>query len=511
MKLNIQFSVLYSFIIIILIILAGFVFLVIKNEFQLQESNQIQHNSYIIANELRKTSNDLTRYCRTYVTTGDTVWEKRYWEVIDIRNGIKAGPNGRKIALRDSMKKLGFTKEEFEKLKEAEYNSNELVRTEIIAFNALKGKFDDGTGKFTIQKAPDTLLARRIMFDEQYHNNKAKIMKPIDDFIVMLEKRTKKTTKKYENTAYKMLIVTICLLVLIIVLSVFSFFIIKKKIIFQFNRILQREKEQEILNQKLFAKSIEIDQRNIEIKEQHKQIQKSEAKLRESNATKDKFFSIIAHDLRSPFNAILGFSKILLQTHRDYDDDSREELIKSVDSSANRAFKLLENLLTWSLSQSGKINYLPEKLHLKIQVFETIFDLQEVANKKNIKILDTVSENEMIFADKNMITTVLRNLISNAIKFTNKNGEIKISAEQDEKDIIISVIDNGVGINKKELQKIFNISEKASTQGTENEQGTGLGLAVCKEFVEKHSGKIWVESEIDKGSTFYFTIQKNSK
>ncbi len=241
-------------------------------------------------------------------------------------------------------------------------------------------------------------------------------------------------------------------------------------------------------------------------------LKESEEKLRKSNQTKDKFFSIIGHDLKSPFNAILGFSEILLKKHKDYDNEKREKLIKSVNDSANSAFKLLENLLTWSRSQSGVIKYSPEKLNLKILLFETLFDLQGQADKKNINVLDDISENELVFADKNMLATVLRNLISNAIKFTNNGGNIIISSKKqtDSNFVEISVEDTGVGIPKDTIDRLFRIDKNTSTQGTENEAGTGLGLILCKEFVEKHGGKIWAESEIGKGSEFIFSIPCSS-
>jgi len=247
-----------------------------------------------------------------------------------------------------------------------------------------------------------------------------------------------------------------------------------------------------------------------ERKKSEQALKESETKLRESNATKDKFFSIIAHDLKSPFNAILGFSEILAQNHKKYDDEKREKIIKYVNNSANNTFKLLENLLTWSRSQSGVIRYSPEKLHLKILLFETILSLQEQAIKKNISILDTIFENDIVFADKNMIETVLRNLISNAIKFTNNGGNIIISSKKqnDSNFIEISIKDSGVGIPKGTIDDLFRIDKNTSTQGTDNEVGTGLGLILCKEFVEKHGGKIWVESEENEGSIFSFTISK---
>ncbi len=225
-------------------------------------------------------------------------------------------------------------------------------------------------------------------------------------------------------------------------------------------------------------------------------------------ATKDKFFSIIAHDLKNPFNAILGFTNVLLKKHKQYDDEKRQRIIITLITSVNSAYKLLENLLTWSRSQSGQIKFLPEETNLKILLSETILTLQAQANEKSINIIDNVQEDETIFADRNMITTVLRNLISNAIKFTNKNGNIVIFSERqvDNGFLEISVTDTGIGISKDKINDLFRIEKSTSTQGTENETGTGLGLILCKEFVEKHGGKIWVESELGKGSDFKFTL-----
>jgi two-component system, sensor histidine kinase and response regulator len=241
-------------------------------------------------------------------------------------------------------------------------------------------------------------------------------------------------------------------------------------------------------------------------------LKKSEAELRESNATKDKFFSIIAHDLKSPFNVILGFSEILLENHKNYDNIKREQIISLVNKSANSAFNLVENLLTWSRSQSGNVSYLPEEVHLKILLFETINILQTQADKKHISISDKSSENDVILADRNMIATVFRNLISNAIKFTHKNGSVVITSKikQESNYIEISVKDSGVGIPKDKIDDLFRIDKDVSAKGTENESGTGLGLILCKEFVEKHGGEIWVESEVGKGSSFHLTLPINS-
>ncbi len=234
----------------------------------------------------------------------------------------------------------------------------------------------------------------------------------------------------------------------------------------------------------------------------------SEKKLKELNATKDKFFSIIAHDLKNPFNALIGFSNLLLNDYNDFDDQTREKFIKEINSSSVNTFKLLENLLTWSRSQMGGIEYSPEKLHLNTLISDAISSNIAMANKKEILLLRNVTDNEMIFGDVNMIDTVLRNIISNAIKFTPKSGKVIISTEKqkDSSFIDISILDTGVGIPKDKINDLFRIDKNVSTVGTEKETGTGLGLILCKEFVKKNGGKINVKSEEGKGSEFIISL-----
>lgn len=234
----------------------------------------------------------------------------------------------------------------------------------------------------------------------------------------------------------------------------------------------------------------------------------SEAKLQESNKTKDKFFSIIAHDLRSPFNTLLGFSDILSKNHKKYDVEERERIIKLINNSSKNTFNLLENLLTWSRSQLGRIEFLPKEINIKALIYEIVLLFQSNAKNKSIGLFYDTETNISVYADKNMTNTVLRNLITNAIKFTKKNGTVTISVSETKKQdfIEISVTDTGVGIAKDKIDELFRIDKDTSTPGTENESGTGLGLILCKEFVEKHGGEIWVESEVDKGSKFIFTL-----
>jgi len=235
----------------------------------------------------------------------------------------------------------------------------------------------------------------------------------------------------------------------------------------------------------------------------------NENKLKELNSTKDKFFSIIAHDLKNPFNQLIGFTNLLLSNIRDYTLNEIEEYLTLLNKSAKNGYSLLENLLEWSRTQTGKKQVILQEIYLKDVIYKNIELFSANAKSKNISLLAKVPNNLFINADYNMIMTVFRNLISNALKFTNRNGTVKIEAVQNNKFVKISIIDNGVGISEDEKNKLFRIDINHSTRGTENESGTGLGLILSKEFIELNGGTISVESELGKGTTFYFTLQIN--
>ncbi|NVO09155.1 MAG: response regulator [Bacteroidales bacterium] len=251
--------------------------------------------------------------------------------------------------------------------------------------------------------------------------------------------------------------------------------------------------------------------RNItERKLAEEKLKADEILLKELNADKDRFISILAHDLKSPFNLILGYLDLLTEKVREYDINTIENQINIIFNTAQNTYKLLEDILLWARTQSGKIPFEPKKLNFS-DIYNNILDTLKLnADAKNITIKCSRSSDIYLFADSEMLKTTLRNLISNAIKFTNNGGEIIININGDTDNITISVSDNGVGINPKVLTSLFDISHVHTTEGTANEKGTGLGLLICKDFVEKHGGKIWVESQIGIGSTFYFNIPKKT-
>jgi PAS domain S-box-containing protein len=250
----------------------------------------------------------------------------------------------------------------------------------------------------------------------------------------------------------------------------------------------------------------EINYDITERKATEENLKKSEATLREINATKDKFFSIIAHDLRNPLSAILGLLNILISDYSKFDREKIEKMLVMLAEQSKLTFSLLENLLLWSRSQSGKMEINPSMLNLHGMVKENFSLLRSQSESKNQELIISVPDPCIAFADETMINTVLRNLLSNAVKFTPHGGTIKVSASEINNYIEISVSDTGVGISEKNLENIFRIGSKISTPGTDKESGTGLGLILCKEFIEKNNGNIMVNSTPGKGSIFSFRI-----
>lgn len=224
------------------------------------------------------------------------------------------------------------------------------------------------------------------------------------------------------------------------------------------------------------------------------------------NKQKDKFFSIIAHDLRGPFNGFLGLTELLATDIDEMDKEEIEFAAVNMRSSANNLKRLLDNLLEWSRMEQGLVPFTPKKRNLAEVVNESVATLQNVAQKKNISIQSYISEDLKVFADHHMLQFVLRNFLSNAVKFTPRNGSVKIDAFEDSKNTIISIADNGIGMDAKMVKNIFKLDLKTNRIGTEAEPSTGLGLILCEEFIQKHNGKIWLESEVDKGSIFYFSF-----
>ncbi len=249
-----------------------------------------------------------------------------------------------------------------------------------------------------------------------------------------------------------------------------------------------------------------LKEKNMELEAANKKLVESEHNLKDLNATKDKFFSIIGHDLRNPLNALIGFSELIASNSREFSSEDIQRYSSIINESAKNIHQLIENLLNWSRAQTGNIDFSPVHLPLAEMVLEIYKVLKINADNKNIRIDMDIPEATEVYADKNLLSTILLNLISNAVKFTTEGGKVSITARKEVGKILVSVTDTGIGMNQVQIESLFTLGLSKSTPGTTNEKGTGLGLILCKEFIEMHEGEIWAESEPGKGSTFNFTI-----
>ncbi|MGD0754330.1 MAG: HAMP domain-containing sensor histidine kinase [Bacteroidales bacterium] len=251
-----------------------------------------------------------------------------------------------------------------------------------------------------------------------------------------------------------------------------------------------------------------VNKIDIQRKASEKALREREAQLTELNATKDKFFNIVAHDLKNPFTSLLGSSELLYHNIGNLEPENIRELALILNDSAKSGYAILQNLLDWSRSQTGLLKINPERVNLKNLIHENISTLQLAATNKQILISNEVKKDFFVFSDKNMINTILRNLLSNAVKYTYKSGQVRVTTTITTDEVIVSIKDTGIGIPADIIEKLFKIESRNSIPGTENELGTGLGLKLSKEFVEKLGGRIWVESVEKIGSDFRFSIPR---
>ncbi len=249
-----------------------------------------------------------------------------------------------------------------------------------------------------------------------------------------------------------------------------------------------------------------LEDKTLKLEQANKALFESEQRFKDLNLTKDKFFSIIAHDLKNPFSTLISASDMLHANFSLFDDKRKKEYILMINNASRQGYNLLENLLEWSRSQTGRIKFAPINLPLAKVIDENLLLLNNKANTKSIELKAEINGHDTVFADYNMTTTVIRNLISNALKFTQRGGTVWIRNHKEGKFQIIEVEDNGIGIPDDIRENLFKIDENTSTSGTDNERGTGLGLILCNEFAEKNGGAIHVESELKKGSRFRLVL-----
>lgn len=324
-------------------------------------------------------------------------------------------------------------------------------------------------------------------FDQQQKNN-------IEQQNLKLQQELfqKKAEHQHLVTKTNLQLVSFALIFLVILTSLSVFF------------LLQIRKRNTVLKEK----NQTIEQNELLLKKNIKILKAREKELHLVNQSKDKFFSIIAHDLKNPFNTLLGFSELLISNPAISKEDDFNQITKSIYNSAHSGYKLLENLLEWSRTEMGQIKYEPEMLKLEDILLQNIYQARQSAAIKDIKIrlIPNGSDEHHAFADRNMLNTVVRNLLSNAIKFSHKGKEVHVSVSSKDGEVVTSIIDFGVGMSQEEQADLFNQNMSVQNPGTNNETGTGLGLILCKEFIEKNSGKIWMQCKKDRGCTMNFSL-----
>ncbi|HSV87170.1 MAG TPA: tetratricopeptide repeat-containing sensor histidine kinase [Bacteroidales bacterium] len=348
------------------------------------------------------------------------------------------------------------------------------------------------------------LIELRILYDHEQKENEIELLRKNNQIIEL---------SLNQQMILRNILVGSVFFVLILLFVLYNRFLLFSRK----NRLLEVQKEEiSISNQKLVSLNNDLQKQNEKIAElneklnqTNKQLIKSEQHLREINATKDKFFSIISHDLRNPFASIVSFSRILQRDLRQLDENELLELTKELDKSIFKINNLLDNLLHWSRSQTGKIKFEPEYLVLNDLIQDNINLFISKSREKEIVISNQVFPNLVVFADGNMVNAIIRNLLSNALKFSESGSTIEISSQIVRKMAFVKVKDEGVGMTPSQIKHIWD-SEKVNTSyGTRDEKGSGLGLMLCKEFVERNGGEISVKSEKGHGSEFTFSLPLN--
>jgi signal transduction histidine kinase len=272
-------------------------------------------------------------------------------------------------------------------------------------------------------------------------------------------------------------------------------------------RVIQRNQTQQELQH---AKEM-AEEANRTLREQQQQIQEQNQRLQELIGTKDKFFSIIAHDLKNPLSSFQSFVNLVSRNPDQWQPGEIQRLMGSLRENVDSLTALLDNLLTWARIEQGRLQLFPQKFDFEALALRNVELFRHMAAYKEISLAHTISRDTFVYADLNTVDTVVRNLVSNAVKFTTPGGSVALSAEQEADTIIIAVTDTGIGMSQDVLESIFRIDVQHHHVGTANEKGTGLGLVLCKEFVEKNGGELWAESHEGSGSVFRFTLPRCHK
>ena len=517
---------------------------VVINKYQnattkLEDAYNMQYKSLILADELRQSSDDLTRMARTYVITGNPLFEEQYKTVLAIRNGELPRPkryngifwdfltlkennqpllNGDKIPLRELMKQANFPESELNLLFASQNESDDLTNLEHKAMSAIKGIFQDKDGNYTIQGKPDFALARDLMHSEAYHHAKIRIMEPLDRFYQAFENRTKQKVIEAKQSVSEQEFNVNAIVTLSIVLFLISFFTILFRIVYPIDLLrivmlklslndmsveIEKNRFEDEVDDMIGA--VEIFKQNTEklVTGEH-QLKLAMEDAKNANKAKSIFLARMSHELRTPLNAILGFTNILKKSMNATTQE--KENLNIIKKSGEHLLNIINEILELSKIEAGKIEINPKVFNFLelIKEIEDIFALR--CEAKNLKFTINLSNDlpSFIKADVQRLRQILINLLGNSLKFTNE-GEISLYVYRLNNKLFFEVKDTGIGIDIKNQEKIFKPFEQVKLDNY-TQQGTGLGLAITKELITLMGGSIYLKSKLLKGSEFYFSI-----
>lgn len=530
------------------ILLAGvvyFSYVSTKNQEHVAASEIHRLDSYKLADLLRQGSDDLTRFARSFVVTADPVYERFFYDVLAIRNGTKPRPenyggvywdmtivtgekpasDGPPVSLHELLLTVGLSDNELAKLEESRDRSDSLARLEERAMNAVHGRFDDGTGKFTVVGEPDLEMARKIMYGAEYHKAKARIMEPIGEFMSMLDARTAVEVQALREQGRLYSRLTLGLAALAMVFALSAFFVMYRRVVIpvrkmvavaeqveagQYGKQVEHASPDELGDLALaFNHMTSAIERDIH-ERATREAALAEAKQAADAASQAKgdFLANMSHEIRTPMNGIIGMTELALDTELTRE---QREYLSTVKSSADALLSLINDILDFSKIEAGRLELDPIDFELRDALADMLNTLAMRAHSKGVELAYHVDSDvhDALVGDVYRLRQIIVNLVGNAIKFTEK-GEIVVgveTVERTEKEITLhfSIKDTGIGIPADKVDAIFKPFEQADVSTTRKYGGTGLGLAISVQLVEIMGGRIWAESELGAGSTFQFT------